>query len=266
MRLIIVFCIICASCNNDRTKDNASDSTSATNASPGFINYDIVKIYPHDTTAFTEGLLYYDGYLYESTGLEGKSVIKIIDLKKNEVIHEYNIPDKKYFGEGITIFKDEIFQLTWKDHVVYVYDAKTLKLKRKLAWPYEGWGITNNGESLIISTGSSMLYFVNPSDFKIERQVNVKNEYGFVSNLNEPEYINGYVYANVWGEDYVMKIDTESGTVKGKIDFAGILQRPGVPYIGNKSDVLNGIAYNSVSNHLFITGKYWPVIFEIAFK
>lgn len=266
MKYVIVCFGLFISCNNRKIKDELSNTSDKSNNLIGLLNYDVVKVYPHDTAAFTEGLLFFNNHLYESTGLEGKSSIREFDIANNELIRQYKLPDVKQFGEGITILNNKIFQLTWKNHVAYVYDVTTLSQETKHTWPYEGWGITNNAESLIISTGSSILYFVNPSSFKIEKQINVKNNFGFVANINELEYIKGYIFANVWREEYILKINPANGEVEGKIDLSEVLKKLGITYNEMKTDVLNGIAYNPQNNHLFVTGKYWPVLLEIALK
>ena len=175
---------------------------------------------------------------------------------------------KEYFGEGITVLNNKIFQLTYREHKVFVYDASTFNKIKELSWPYEGWGMTTNGKNLIISTGSSILYFVEPENFKIINQVGVTDNYGPVSNVNELEYVNNFIYANVYETDYILKIDPETGKVLGKVDLSGLLQKSGMnynpqDYPGINGNVLNGIAYDSSKNSFFITGKKWPALFEI---
>jgi glutamine cyclotransferase len=177
--------------------------------------------------------------------------------------------DKEYFGEGTTLFKDKIYQLTWKTHKVFVYDAKTLKKTNELYWPYEGWGLTHNDSSLIVSTGESNIYFVNPIDFSIQKTLGVFNQYGYLSNINELEYVNGQLYANVYGRNEVVVIDPQTGQVKSSINFSNLLSQAGVKYDPLSIDagyVMNGIAYHAGKKTFFITGKSWPVLVEIRLR
>ncbi len=261
----LVFCLLLfiSSCNNKSNNDVTIDSG---NPPPPAINFSIVKVYPHDTSSYTEGLELRNNILYESGGNYGSSklVQKTLDGKI-----EKSIPlTKNYFGEGITILNNKIYQLTWREHKVFVYDATTFKKINELSWPYEGWGMTNDGKNLIISTGNSVLYFVNPDNFRILNQINVTNNYGPVSNINEVEYVGGVIYANVYETDNILKINPETGAVLGKLDCSNILLKSGMSYNpnnypGNTGNVLNGIAYDSTKKSFYITGKMWPALFEI---
>jgi len=223
--------------------------------------------YPHDTSAYTEGLQVYDGKFYEGTGMEGESKLQISDIKTGKVLDFRKYPDS-IFGEGIQVFKNKIYQLTWRNHIVYVYDIKNIKTPIKtFNWPYEGWGMTNNGTDLIISDGSSNLYFVNPDSFKIKKTMPVAHEGDLVANLNELEYINGYIYANVWQTNDIVKIDPSNGNVLGKIALTDLkAQYFANQVIPERTDVLNGIAYDSSTKKMYITGKRWPMVFEIEVK
>lgn len=251
-------------CNTKQPENNTIENNN--NPPPPLISYSIVKVYPHDTSSYTEGLEFSNNILYESGGNYGASklVQKDIDGKI-----EKSIPiTKEYFGEGITILNNKIYQLTWREHTVFVYDATTLKKINELTWPYEGWGMTNNGKNLIISTGSSNLYFVDPENFKILNQISVSDNYGPVSLVNELEYVNNFIYANVYESDYILKIDPETGKVLGKIDLSGLLQKSGMNYNaqnypGSNGNVLNGIAFDSSKKVFYVTGKMWPALFEI---
>lgn len=230
------------------------------------ISYTITAQYPHDTSAFTEGLQVYNGKLYEGTGMENESTLRITDIKTGRVEKKHSYTDPVIFGEGIQVFKGKIYQLTWKNHIVYVYDEKNIDQPVKtLKWPYEGWGMTNNGTDLIISDGTANLYFVNPDDFRIKSTIGVTDNSGPVINLNELEYINGFVYANVYGSDFIVKIDPSSGHVEGKITLAGLPEQyfPTQSVFG-RTDVLNGIAYDSISKKMYVTGKRWPLMFELT--
>ncbi|HEX6914190.1 MAG TPA: glutaminyl-peptide cyclotransferase [Chitinophagaceae bacterium] len=246
------------SCNSEPGPDNPPVNTPP---EPSNISYTVVNVYPHDTSAFTQGLQWYNGYLYEGTGLEGQSRLMKMKPEDGKPLQLVKIDDN-LFGEGITILNNKIFQLTWQNHRVLVYDLATLKKIKEFNWDYEGWGITNNGKDLIISTGSNNLYFVDPETFRLLNTVGVNSNYGPLGSINELEYIKGKVYANVWGSDYIAVINPQSGAVEGRLDFTGLLEKSGKGSQGNEN-VLNGIAYDSVQNRLFITGKKWPAIFEV---
>lgn len=258
--LLLVF----SACNNVTT--DSSTSVDNNNTAPPLINYSIVKVYPHDTSSYTEGLEWRNNSLYEGTGNNGFSKLFKSALD-GKVSNSINLT-KDFFGEGITILNNKIYQLTYREHKVFVYDAATFKKINELSWLYEGWGMTNDGKRIIISNGSSNLFFVNPDDFKILSQVSVTDNYGPVSAVNELEYVNNFIYANVYGTDFIIKIDPQTGSVVGRIDCSGILQKSGMNYNaqnypGSSGNVLNGIAYDSAKNTFYITGKMWPALFEI---
>lgn len=265
MKKFLIFAAIAlyfAACNNNSDNDNPP----ATNAiaPPASINYNIVGTYPHDTSSFTEGLIWQKNSLYESTGLEGKSKLMKIDLKNGKPSQSVSL-DPSLFGEGITILNNKIYQLTWQNHKVYVYDASTLKKLKELSWEHDGWGMTNNGTDLIISTGESNLYFVDPETFKIRRIISVTDNNGPVGNLNELEYVDGVIYSNIYLTDYIIKIDPANGHIIGKMDLSGLLAKAGkqVEVNAEEGNVLNGIAYDSTKKSLYITGKRWPLVFEM---
>jgi len=262
-----------AACNNTNNGGNndVADNSSNTNttgiAVPPLLAASLVAEYPHDTNAFTEGLQVHEGKLYEGTGELEKSFIQVSDIPTVKVLNKYPITDKTIFGEGINVFKGKLFQLTYQNHIVFVYDLKDLsKPIKTFPWQSEGWGITNNGTELIISDGqrSGNLYFVNPDDFKINKIVQVRDNTGPVMNVNELEYIDGFIYANVWGTTQIIKIDPSNGHVVGKIETADILRNFYTSYpIEPMDNVLNGIAYDSAAKKIYITGKNWPKLFEI---
>lgn len=254
------------SCKNNTPPDTSPNDNNS-NPAPPVLSYNVVKVYPHDTASFTEGLFIHDNAFYESTGLEGKSKLRKINIESGKPEQEIKL-DSIHFGEGISIINDKLYQLTWQEHKVFVYDAKTLKKISEMQWPFEGWGMTTDGKQLIISTGSSNLYFVNPDNFKIIKQVGVSDNYGPVGNINELEYVNGVVYANQYETNYILKIDPETGKVTAKIDLSGILNSSNIPHDPSKYDiqsgnVLNGIAFDSTKNSFYVTGKLWPAVFEI---
>jgi glutamine cyclotransferase len=225
--------------------------------SPAILSYRVVRTFPHDPNAFTQGLVYENGSLYESTGLYGCSTIRRVDLETGRILQIRNLP-ANYFGEGIAIVGDRIIQLTWREHRGFVYDKKTFELLGEFSYPTEGWGLTFDGKRLIMSDGSSTLYFMDPSTFEILGKIEVHDGKKAVDRLNELEFIEGFVYANVWMEDRIAVIDPENGKVVSWIDLSGI-------YAGKKeiNDVLNGIAYDPEKKRLYVTGKRWTSIFEI---
>ena len=261
-------------CNNDKTEDNTGDVPSNTSgiAAPKILKVMVLAEYPHDTAAFTEGLFVYNGKMYESTGQFKESMIQVNDIKTGKTEKKYLIKDSSIFGEGINIINNKLYQLTYQNNLVYVYDLKDLsKPIKTFPWQTEGWGMTNNGTELIISDGKSEgnLYFVNPEDFKIKRILQVVDNFGPVDNLNELEYINGTIFSNVWGGDYILQIDPANGHVIGKIQTAELLKSFYAVYPinwQNFENVLNGIAYDSTSKKIYITGKNWPKLFELQFN
>ena len=221
--------------------------------------YRVVHAYPHDAQAFTQGLVYVDGHLYESTGLNGQSTLREDDLETGRVIREVSVPSR-YFGEGLTNWGDTLIQLTWKAHLAFVYDRATFQLLRTFHYPWEGWGLTQDGRHLILSDGSDTIHFLNPETFAEVRSIHVTDHGNPVKNLNELEYIHGEIYSNVWMTNKIARISSETGQVLGWIDLSGIL--PAIEIRSNDA-VLNGIAYDHTHNRLFVTGKLWPRLFQI---
>ena len=263
--LLILFTAVLFSCNTGNNIDTNNENAIA---APTALSYEVIKVYPHDTSSYTQGLEWNGNKLIESTGLEGKSVLQILDSNMKPLGNKVKL-DKEYFGEGTTLFQDKIYQLTWKTHKVFVYDANTLKNTNELYWPYEGWGLTHNDTSLIVSTGESNIYFVNPTDFSIQKTLGVFNQYGYLSNINELEYANGQLYANVYGRNEVVVIDPQTGQVKSSIDCSNLLSQAGVKYDPLSIDagyVMNGIAYHAGKKTFFITGKSWPVLVEVRLR
>ncbi len=221
--------------------------------------YRVVNTYPHDRDAFTQGLVFQDGVLYEGTGLRGRSSLRVVELETGQVLQILALP-AEFFGEGVTIFGNRIVQLTWQSNVGFVYDKRTFELLQTFNYPTEGWGITHDGQRLIMSDGTATLHFLDPETFVEIGQVQVYDNNGAVTRLNELEYIHGQVYANVWQTDRIVRIAPQTGQVTGWIDLAGLLspQDRSQPV-----DVLNGIAYDAQNDRLFVTGKLWPKLFEI---
>jgi glutamine cyclotransferase len=226
-----------------------------------FINYTVIASYPHDTSSFTEGLVYFNGQLLESTGNNGKSKLIVTDIKTGKALKEIKL-DSTYFGEGVAFLNDTIYQLTYKEKVVLVY-SKDLKKIKEFKINTEGWGLTTDGKNLIASDGSSNLYYYEPSTFRLLRTQGITENESPAPNINELEYINGFIYSNQWQYNYILKIDPASGQVVGKLDLKELGDRAKAK---NPSEQwLNGIAYDSSSKKIYVTGKYWPELYEINF-
>ena len=221
--------------------------------------YELVKTYPHDAEAFTQGLVFSDGVLYEGTGHEGMSSLRKVDLDSGRVLESRPLGDR-LFGEGITILGDKLYQLTWKNGVCLVYDRATLRHVDTIRYRGEGWGLANDGTHLIMSNGTSTLQFLDPATLRVVRRLNVATPGGRVERINELEYIDGQIYANIWYSDYIARISPETGKVTGWIDMSGLLTAADRP---TREHVLNGIAYDKDSGRLFVTGKNWPALFEV---
>jgi len=221
--------------------------------------FSLVAEYPHDQEAFTQGLVYDSGFLYEGTGGYGSSSLRRIVLSTGTILQEESLP-ARYFGEGITVFRGQIIQLTWQSQVGFVYDQESFALIATFSYPFEGWGITHDGTRLIISDGTPVLHFFDPQTYQEVSQLLVYSRDGPVFHLNELEYVQGEIYANVWQTDLIARIDPATGRVMGWIDLTGILaaHERDAPV-----DVLNGIAYDAPHDRLFVTGKLWPRLFEI---
>jgi glutaminyl-peptide cyclotransferase len=225
--------------------------------------FDIVHTYPHDSTAFTEGLFYLNGFLYESTGLEQHSTIRKVRLESGQVIQKIDIPPQ-YFGEGIVNWKNQLVSLTWKSQVGFVFDLATFKQQKQFGYQGEGWALTQDGKQIIMSDGTSELRFFNPGTLKETSRITVTLAGKPLRNVNELEWVKGEIYANVWQTNWIVRIQPHTGEVVGLIDLTGLLPRP--DFIAGQTDVLNGIAYDARSDRLFVTGKNWPKLFEIRLR
>ncbi|MCE3294758.1 MAG: hypothetical protein K0R65_472 [Crocinitomicaceae bacterium] len=228
--------------------------------SPEQLKATVVKSYVHNSSSFTQGLEFNDGTLFESTGLNGKSKIAKVDLSNGVIKQEIGL-DATYFGEGITIMGDKIYQLTWQDQKCFIYDKKTLQIEKDVPYTGEGWGLCNDGKSLIMSNGSEMLTFRNPETFQIERTIEVYDQVGPRVRLNELEYIDGKIYANIWMLDIIIVIDPASGKVLSEIDCSEVVKAG-----KGGGEVLNGIAYNPQNKKLYLTGKNWSNLLEVSIK
>jgi glutamine cyclotransferase len=232
--------------------------------SPPIYGYRVINTYNHDRDAFTQGLVFHGGFLYESTGINGRSSLRKVDIETGEVLQIRRLPSI-YFGEGIAIFGDRIIQLTWKSGTGFVYDLETFELLKEFRYPNEGWGITHDGQRLIVSDGSSKLHYLDPETFERTGHLDVYDSRGPVDRLNELEYVKGEIYANIWLSDRIARISPETGGVTGWIDLEGLLQPEDIR-IDRPVDVLNGIGHDPERDRLFVTGKLWPKVFEIALE
>ena len=246
--------------NDSLQESHAASLVVLSDVVPANYTYKVISRFPHDPDAYTQGLVYENGFLYESTGLEGKSSLRIVNISNGKP--EKSVPlDKQFFGEGIALFKDQIYQITYRSQVGFVYDKKTLEQIRSFDYQIkEGWGLTTDGNDLVMSDGSSQLYFIEPEYFTQVDRVEVFDNKGMIPSLNELEYIRGKILANVYGESYIVIIDPRSGKALGKLDLHQLIPKGSE---GDMSKVLNGIAYNPETGHLYITGKDWPVLYEI---
>ena len=224
--------------------------------------YEIVASYPHDPKAYTQGLVIRDGLFYESTGQYDQSTLRKVELKKGKVKKKIDVPGQ-YFAEGVTIFNSKIYQLTWLQSKGFIYDLKDFKLEGEFAYEGEGWGLTNDGQLLILSDGTNRLRFIDPATFHVVKILNVTDGQQPVTELNELEYIHGAIFANIWKKDKIARIDPGTGRILAWIDLDGL--RP-PETMQNSENVLNGIAYDEANDRLYVTGKRWPQVFEIRLK
>ena len=220
--------------------------------------YQVVHAFPHDRNAFTQGLEYRAGFLYEGTGLYEKSTLRKVELESGKVLQEIRL-DPQYFGEGITVFNGHILELTWQAHKGFVYDQSTFRMLRTFEYPGEGWGLANDGRDIFMSDGTAQIRVWDASSLAVKRRIAVHDGRRAIENLNELEIVSGEIYANVWQTDRIARIAPADGRVTGWIDLAGLL----TPAERKDADVLNGIAYDALGGRLFVTGKLWPKLFEI---
>jgi glutamine cyclotransferase len=222
--------------------------------------YRVVATYPHDPAAFTQGLIYRGGVLIEGTGQEGQSSIRKVELRTGQVLQKRDL-EARHFGEGITDWDGRLYQLTWRSQTGFIYDIETFEPVREWSYRGEGWGLTRNDEFIIMSDGTADLRFLNPETLEEDHRITVTLDGRGLPNLNELEWIDGEIWANVWTTDLVVRIDPETGRVLGRIDLSGLLTSD--ERIAFRTDVLNGVAYDAEGGRIFVTGKYWPKLFEI---
>ena len=250
----IGLCLLSASCG--------SDSGTKPGASAPKYSYEVVHVYPHDTAAFTQGLIFLDGKLLESTGQEGQSTLRSVDLESGQVIKKVSVP-AQYFAEGMTALNGKVYQLTWQHQLGFIYDYQTFEKIGEFSYQGEGWGLTNDGHSLILSDGSNRLRFLDPGSFRVTKTIAVTDNGKPVNRLNELEFIHNEIYANIWHDQRIVTINPENGAVTSWIDFSGLI-KPGEAPDGEA--VLNGIAVDQATGRLFVTGKLWPKLFEVRIK
>ena len=233
--------------------------TSPNPNSPKFYTYQIIDTFPHDDGAFTQGLVFDNGFFYESTGRYGSSSVRKVDPPTGEIVKLSELPER-FFGEGLTVVDERIIQLTWRSKVGFVYDKESFDLEKEFSYQTEGWGITYDGSRLIMSDGTENLYFLDVTSFEPTGQIKVTDRGAPVTRLNELEFINGEIFANVWGSDSIVRINPQTGKVVGWISLQGLLDKESLV---RPVDVLNGIAYDEKNDRLFVTGKLWPKVFQI---
>lgn len=252
---LITASILLAGCNGNGTRTGPA-------LPKGAAGYEVVNTWPHSREAYTQGLIFHEGKLIESTGREGRSSVRRVDLETGDVLQKVSLP-AEYFGEGLTLLNGKIYQLTWQHQKGFIYDPTTFQKIGEFNYHGEGWGLTHDGQLLILSDGTNRLRYIDPSSFQVKKILTVTDRGAPISQLNELEYVKGEILANVWGADRIARIDPSSGQVQGWIDLTGLLPK------GEVSDtdaVLNGIAYDEASGRLVVTGKLWPKLFEIRLK
>jgi glutamine cyclotransferase len=254
-----------SSCGNREAKPGGAvpvavgASTAQSSSSVPIDTYQVVASWPHDRSAFTQGLEFYQGVLYEGTGLNGQSSLRKVDLETGKVLQQRDLASE-YFGEGITVFHGKIYQLTWRSHKGFVYDVNTFRPLGEFSFTGEGWGLSHDDGFLIMSDGTNLIRFLDPVSFETKRTISVFSEGAPLTGLNELEYIRGEIYANVWTRNYIVRIDPANGGILGWIDLNGLLSAADQE---QSVDVLNGIAYDERNDRLVVTGKLWPKIFQI---
>lgn len=256
---LLIACVACGNTNGDLPKTDAPQPPNAPVAKYG---YQILNIFPHDSNAFTQGLILVDGKLLESTGQEGSSTLRHVELETGRVLKKVEVP-LPYFAEGLTVLNGKVYQLTWQHKLGFIYDLQTLERVGQFNYQGEGWGLTTDGHSLIMSDGSNRLKYLDPSSFSVTKTIDVVDGKTRVDELNELEFVQGEIYANVWHDPRIAVIDPQTGRVKAWIDLTGLMPES---ELQDPEAVLNGIAYDQANNKLFVTGKLWPRLFEIRVK
>jgi glutaminyl-peptide cyclotransferase len=260
LALLLVCATLNLGCQSGANANLAANQPPANaNAKAG---YQVVNVFPHDANAYTQGLLFVDGVLLESTGREGQSSLRRVELQTGKVLSQVNVP-RPYFAEGLALLNGKLFQLTWQHGVGFIYDAATFDKLGEFKYSGEGWGLTTDGNSLILTDGSHRIRFLDPETFTTRKTISVLDHGRVIDSLNELEFIKGEIYANIWHDQRIARIDPNTGGVNGWIDLTGLRDASGAT---DEEGVLNGIAYDASSDRLFVTGKLWPKLFEIRLK
>lgn len=257
----LLLCLIHMGCNSNTNADRPSPGPPPVAPVPKY-GYQILNIRPHDSNAFTQGLILVDGKLLESTGQEGNSSLRRVELETGKILQKVDVPIP-YFAEGITVLNGKVYQLTWQHELGFIYDVQTLNRVGQFIYEGEGWGLTTDGQSLILSDGTNQLRFIDPSSFRVTKTIFVTDNKTPVDDLNELEFIRGEIYANVWHDQRIAVIDPQTGRVKAWVDLTGLMPQG---ELQNEEAVLNGIAYDEANDKLLVTGKLWPRLFEIKIK
>jgi len=258
----LLLCLTLLSGCNSAADGNHTQPATPPNAPVPKYGYQIANIYPHDSNAFTQGLILLDGKLLESTGQEGTSSLRLVELETGKIRKKVDIPIP-YFAEGLTVLNGKVYQLTWQHGLGFIYDLQTFEKVGQFNYDGEGWGLTTDGQSLILSDGTSRLRFIDPSSFRLTRTISVTDYKTPVAELNELEFVKGEIYANIWHDNRIAVIDPQTGHVKAWIDLTGLIPEN---ELSDPEAVLNGIAYDQANDKLFVTGKLWPRLFEIRVK
>ncbi|HEX6044492.1 MAG TPA: glutaminyl-peptide cyclotransferase [Pyrinomonadaceae bacterium] len=263
LALVLALALASLTCNGSaNTNSNATPTKDPANLVVGNYGYQVVNIWPHDPSAFTQGLVFLDGKMLESTGQEGRSTLRSVELETGKVLKKVAVPEP-YFAEGLALLNNKLYQLTWQHQVGFIYDPQTFQKTGEFTYSGEGWGLASDGHSLILSDGTNRLRFIDPDSFRTIKTIAVLDGKTPINELNELEYVKGEIYANIWHDDRIVVIDPQTGLVTAWIDLRGLLQ-PGD--VQDAEAVLNGIAYDQKSDRLFVTGKLWPRLFEIKIK
>jgi glutamine cyclotransferase len=249
---VIGFC----ACNGDNGKGQGVEETPQAPA----VSATLVREYPHDTAAFTQGLVFHGGHFYESTGRTGRSTLRQVEIATGKVLRQHDVP-AQHFAEGLALLRGQLYQLTWQDRVGFIYDPADFRQVGTFPYEGEGWGLTTDGQSLILSDGSNQLRFIDPGSNTVRRTVSVMDGTVYVNDLNELEWVKGEVWANVWHTDRIARIDPQTGKVKGWVELTGMMDPS---RLVDKESVANGIAYDAATDRLWVTGKLWPALFEIT--
>lgn len=257
----VIFLFLSTGCQTGAVANHSSGDSANKNSVPKYA-YEIVNTWPHDRDAYTQGLVFHEGKLLESTGQEGRSSLRLVETQTGKVLKKADVP-RPYFAEGITLFKGRVYQLTWQHQLGFIYDADSFEKLGEFSYRGEGWGLTNDGNSLIMSDGTNRIRFLDPDNFQVSRTISVLEGVTPVDRLNELEYVQGEIYANIWHKDRVARIEPQTGRLIGWIDLAGLRALSDAK---DNESVLNGLAYDETNDRLYVTGKLWPKLFEIRVK